>query len=298
MRKFVILTDSCSDLNAELRTRYDIEYLAMRVIKDKIVDMPASLDWEFMPVADFYGNMRKGTRFTTAQITEYEYSQTFKKYAESGLDVLSISCSSALSGSFKASQRARNEVLAQFPDAKIVCIDSLNSCMGLGMLCITASEMRAEGKTIEEVRDWLEAHKLEMHQYAIADDLIYLRRAGRVSATSAVFGGMLKIKPVIISDAKGQNFANEKVKGRPAAFKRLLEHFKEDYVDGHEYQKIAISHADCLDEALKLKEKIIELMPDKNVEIYFNFIGPIIGASVGPGTLAIYFYGEKVTVNA
>lgn len=297
MKKYIIVTDSCSDLNKEIRTRYDIEYLAMRVIHDN-VDMPASLDWEYISAKDFYDKMRQGTRFTTAQITANEYKEYFEKCVGEGEDVLSISCSSALSGSYKASQMARDEVLAKYPNAKIVCIDSLNACIGLGLLCVTAAEMRAEGKTIEETGAWLEAHKLEMRQYAIADDLIYLRRAGRVSATSAVFGGMLKIKPIIISDANGQNVASEKAKGRQAAVKRLLEHFTQDYRADHAYQKIAISHADCIEEAELFRDKIKELMPDKDVEILFDYIGPIIGATTGPGTLALYFYGDEVTFKA
>lgn len=297
MKKYIIVTDSCSDLDKEIRTRYDIEYLPMRVIHDN-VDLPASLDWEYISAKDFYDKMRQGTRFTTAQVTANEYKEYFEKCVNDGFDVLSISCSSALSGSFKASENARNEVLAKYPEAKIVCIDGLNACIGLGMLCITAAEMRACGKTIEETAKWLEKHRLEIHQYALADDLVYLRRAGRVSATSAVFGGMLKIKPIIISDANGQNVASEKVKGRQAAIKRLIEHFTQEYKKDWPYQKIAISHADCLEEAELLRDKIKELMPDKNVEILFGYIGPIIGATTGPGTLALYFYGDEITFKA
>lgn len=296
MRKFVIVTDSCSDLNKELRARFDIDYLQMRVIYDG-VDMPASLDWEWMSPKEFYDKMRRGTRFTTSQVIAIEYQEAFEKYVNSGFDVLSISCSSALSGSFRASEIARDEVLASHPEAKIICVDSLRSCLGLGVLCIAASEMRAEGKTIEEVAEWLNAHKLNLHQYGTCDDLVYLRRAGRVSATSAVFGGLLKIKPIIISDAIGQNVANEKVRGRQAALKRLLEHLSKEFKQ-HDYQKIAISHADCLEEAELFRDNLKTVLPDENIEIYFDVMGPIIGASCGPGTIILYFYGDEVTYKA
>ncbi|MGN0818687.1 MAG: DegV family protein [Candidatus Coproplasma sp.] len=296
MKKFVILTDSCSDLNKELRTKYDVEYMPMRLIYDGN-DIPASLDWEYIPVKEFYDKMRKGVRFTTAQVNSSEYKEAFEKYVSDGLDVLSISCSSALSGSFKASTVARDEVLAAHPEAKIICIDGLNACMGLGFLSIVASELRAEGKTIEETASFIEENKLKVHQYATADDLVYLKRAGRVSATSAVFGGMLKIKPIIISDANGQNVAAEKVKGRAAATKRLTQLFTQEY-RAFPYQKVAVLHADSPEEGEQFRQQIVSLLPDKNIEVYFDYIGPIIGASVGPGTLAVYFFGDEVTYKA
>ncbi|MBO5327741.1 MAG: DegV family protein, partial [Clostridia bacterium] len=216
MKPFVIVTDSCSDLPKELRDRFNIDYLYMHFIYDGN-DVLASLDWEFVPVKDFYNLMRNGTRITTAQVTTPDYLEAFEKYVKNGFDVLSISCSSALSGSYKASTIAREEVLKKYPDAKIICIDSLNSCMGLGSMCINASIMREEGKPIEEVAAYIEENKLYYHQIATVDDLAYLKRAGRVSATSAFFGSILKIKPIVISDAIGQNFASEKVKGRKAS---------------------------------------------------------------------------------
>ncbi|MGN0814259.1 MAG: DegV family protein [Candidatus Coproplasma sp.] len=296
MKKFVIVTDSCSDLYKELRTKYDIEYLPMRVIADGD-DIPASLDWEYIPAKEFYDKMRKGVRFTTAQVNAIEYKEAFEKYVAAGVDVISISCSSALSGSYKASLVAREEVLAAHPEAKIFCVDGLNACIGLGFLSVIASELRAEGKTVEETVEYIEEHKLDVHQYVTADDLVYLKRAGRVSATSAVFGGMLKIKPIIISDANGQNVAVEKVKGRPAAVKRLVQLFTQEY-RACPHQKIAIMHADCPEEAAQLKEQILALMPDKSVEVFDGYIGPIIGASVGPGTLALFFLGDKITYKA
>ena len=296
MKKYVKVTDSCADLNADLRKKYDIEYLCMRVIEG-VVDRPADLDWQFMPAKTFYDKMRQGVRFTTSQITASYYAEAFEKYVKEGCDVLSISCSSALSGSYKASLVARDKVLAAHSDAKIICIDPLNACIGLGLICITASKLRAEGKSIEETAQFIEDNKLKMNQFATADDLVYLKRAGRVAPTSAFFGGLLKIKPIIISDALGQNAAVEKVKGRGPALNRLLQLFKEHY-KSFPYQVVAVAHADCPAEAEEFAKKIIELLPDKDVEVLIDYIGPIVGATVGPGTLAVYFYGDEVTYKA
>lgn len=294
-RKFVIVSDSCCDLRKELRDEYDIEYIPMRTIFDGN-DLPASLDWEYIPYKTFYDNMRKGTRYLTSQINEETYTERFVEYLEKGCDILSISCSSALSASVKGSARVAEKLRKQYPSAKIYCVDSLNSCFGLSLLCITASKMRAEGKTIDEVYNWLEANKLTANQVSTVDSLGYLRRAGRVSASSAIFGGLMDIKPIIISDAVGQNAAVEKVRGRRLAIKRIVSMFEENYLPSP-YQIVCVAHADCLAEAEDLKKRIEEVLPDKNLNVMLENIGPIVGASAGPGTVAVYFFGKEVTAN-
>lgn len=291
MKKFVIITDSCSDLEKDLRIKYDIDYVPMHYrIDDK--DYVASLDWEELSAPDFYNVMREGKRIYTAQVNAIDYQEKFESYIKKGFDVLYISCSSALSASVKSSYQVRDELLAKYPESKIICIDGLNSCSGLGILCIKASELRSEGKTIEEVADWVSAHRKIMHQEATVDKLTYLKQAGRVSATSAFFGGLLSVKPIIISDVNGQNVSVEKVKGRKVSLARLAERTKERYI-AHPFQRVHIGHADCLEEALELKKLVIEAIGD--IDIHVCYIGPIVGASVGPGTLALYFFGTEET---
>lgn len=294
-RKYVIVSDSCCDLHKALRDKYDVSYIPMRNIADD-GDTPSSLDWEYIPYKVFYDNMRKGIRYRTAQINTPTYLDEFEKFLADGYDILSISCSSALSGSVNMSRIASEELLQKYPQAKIRCIDSLNSGFGLGILVMAASKMRAEGKTIDEVAAWLEANKLRSNQIATVDSLSYLRRAGRVAATSAIFGGLLDIKPIIISDAIGQNAAVEKVKGRKMSVKRLLSKFLEVYEDDP-YQVVVVADADCPEEGDELYEKVKAAIPNKNVEVMRDRIGPIIGASAGPGTLSIYCLGKEVTDN-
>ncbi|MBE7089872.1 MAG: DegV family protein [Clostridiales bacterium] len=292
MKKFVIVTDSCSELDKELRQKYDVDYIPMHIRYGEREDI-ADLDWGNITINEFYDLLRQGVRMTTAQITVNEYKERFKSYLDAGFDVLSISCSSGLSASVKASFMARDELLNEYKDSKIICIDSLNACFGLGLLCLTASDMRAEGKTIEEVAEFIELNKKRVNQECTVESLTYLKRAGRVSATSAFFGGILSVKPIIVSDLKGINHAVEKVKGRAKSFERLIERFNEEYEDVP-HQKIYIVHADCLDGALTLKEMIEKTVKDK--EICIGNIGPIVGSTTGPGTVAIYFYGKPVTV--
>lgn len=294
MKKFVIITDSCADLNKELRTKYDIEYTSMRILYDG-KDIPANLDWEIIPAKEFYEAMEKGTIFKTSQINAEQYRDCFVEKIKQGYDVLSISCSSALSASYYVSTRVRDELKEEYPDAKVYCVDSRNSSLGLGIMCITASLMREEGKLIEEVAQYLEEHKQEMNQIATVEDLNYLKRAGRVTAASAVFGSILKIKPIIISDTLGQNVAFKKVRGRFTSIKTIIEMCAENYTN-KENLFIGITHANVLEDALEIKKMLLETIPEANkATIIIDYIGPIVGASVGPGTVAVYFYGKEVT---
>ncbi|MBQ7906520.1 MAG: DegV family protein [Clostridia bacterium] len=296
MKKYVIVTDSCSDLHKGLREKYDIDYIPMHLIIDGERDIYADLDFNEISYEDYFNMLREGTRIKTAQVNAQEYKQAFTKYLEAGFDILSISCSSALSASIKASQVARDELLEAYPDAKIYCIDSLNSCFGLGIICMTASELRAEGKTIEEVAAWIEENKLKVHQECTVEKLTYLKNAGRVSAAKAFFGGLLNKKPIIISDAVGQNHAIETVKGRRASMERLAERMFDEYED-HPYQKVVVCHADDIEAAEEFKAVIEAKFAGKELNIHMDRIGPIIGTSAGPGTIAVYFIGTEVTEN-
>ncbi len=295
MEKFVILTDSSCDLDKSLREEYQIEYLPMH-FSERGKDYDADLDWKEISFDQFYQKMREGTRFITAQVNTTQYKQAFENYVKEGYGVLSISCSSGLSASVKASIQAREEVLAKYPDAKIICIDALISCAGLGLICIYASRFRKEGKSMEEIAAWVEENKLYFHQEGTVDKLTWLKQAGRVSAASAFFGGLLNVKPIIISDAKGENFAVEKVKGRKVSLDRLVARIKAQY-NGEKYPEIVVLHADCEEDAKYVKAQLIEKIGVAEENVWLGKIGPIIGASCGPGMMGIYYYGCKVTEN-
>lgn len=294
MRKYVILTDTGSDLDKCFRQQYDIEYVPMRYSVDG-VDYAADLDWENFSAKEFYDMMRNGKRFITAQVNVATYKKAFEKYLAAGYDVLSVSTSSEISASINASRVAREEVLKEYPDGKIVCVDSLRACYALALLCIRAAELREEGKTIEETAAWIEENRLTVNMIGSVDKLTYLKQAGRVSAASAFFGGLLNIKPIIIADAKGRNFALEKVKGRKNSFNRIAEMMKENFKDVP-YQRVMISHADCLEEAEELKKLCYEKL-GKEVEVHIGYVGSCVGASVGPGMIGVYFFGKEVTIN-
>ena len=292
MREFIILTDSCCDLEVNDRQKYGIEYVKMHFSSNG-KDYVADLDWSDISFKDFYDEMRKGNRFITAQVNFIEYKTTFERFLKEGKDVLYIGCSSALSSSVKASCVAKDEVLKEFPFGKIICIDSLMACMGLGLLCITASKFRAQGKSIDEIANWIEENKLKVHQEATVEKLTWLKQAGRVSATSAFFGGLLNVKPIIISDENGANVAIEKVKGRKVSLVRIAQRFAER-VESVDYQKLFVVHGDCEEDAKVLIEEVKKVLPEgmKELEIELRKLGPIIGATCGPGTLGLYYFGN------
>ena len=288
-KKFVIVSDSCCELNEKMRKQYDVEYIPMRITYDD-KDLPADVDWKWISSREFYDVLRGDTRIFTAQVPFIEYKEKFEEYVKNGYDILSVSCSSALSASVNASKVARDELKESYPDAEIICVDSLICSFGLGMLCMYASELRAQGKSIYETAKALEEIKMNVNQVCTVDELKYLKRAGRISATTAVFGTMLNIKPIIVSNHKGENVSVEKTKGRTKSLRRLAELTKEKYT-GNKIGGIFIAHADCLEDAEKLKGYILELMP--NMQITIGILNPIVGASAGPNTLGVYFIGSE-----
>ena len=182
MRKYIIISDSCCGLDKSTREQYDIEYIPMSISYNGKT-MPASLDWEQISIKDYYDLMRSGTRVFTSQITKQSYVNI-----KNGYDILSISCSSALSASVKASILAKEELKIKYPEAKIICIDSLISGYGLGILCIIASIMRIEKKPLEETASFIEKIKLNSNQFGTVAELKYLKQAGRISTSKALFG--------------------------------------------------------------------------------------------------------------
>lgn len=290
MKSFALIADSTADLGKDLREKYDIDYARMNYVIDG-VEYDASLDWENHSAHEFYDMMRNGKRIFTTQVPREEYVEKFKKYLDKGMDVLYISCSSALSGSVNLAVVIAKELEAEYPGRKVICVDSLCSSLGQGYMLMRASMLRDEGKDVCEVASFIEENKLKVNQCGTVENLTYLKRAGRVKASSAFFGNMFGIKPIIISDIKGQNYAIEKVKGALNAKRRIAQCVAESATDK---DNLFISHADCIEDANALKDEILKLVPFKNVTI--GTIGPIVGSCVGPGTIISFCHGKEVTV--
>lgn len=290
MEKVKIFTDSCSDLSKDLREKYDIEYVKMNTVYNG-EEMEANLDWVEYTPKEFYDIMRNGERITTTQVPSQVFETEFTKVLEEGYDIVYIGCSSKLSGSVEMGKVVSKNLLKKYPDRKIHCINSLNACMGEGLLAIKASQFREEGMNADEIAISIKKIRNNVNQYATVHTLDALKRAGRVKATSAFFGNLLGVKPVIISNTEGDNVPIKKAKGRFNSMQEIVNLTVENITDADD-QCVYITHADSKDDAVELEKMIKAKLP--NIETYIGYIGPIIGASIGPEALAIFSFGKSV----
>ena len=294
MNKIKIFIDSTGDLPKDLRDKYDIDYCPMVVtVDDK--EVIASLDYDQgYTLKQFYDVMREGRRIFTSQVPDHVFVEKFTAALKDGFDVLYIGCSSKLSASVLAGEKVAMNLRKEYPNNRIIVFDSKISCYGQGEMAIIASKMREEGKTIDEIEAWLSLNIFRFNQFATVDSLLYLKRAGRVSATSAFFGNIFGVKPILISDRLGQNLAIEKIKGT----KQSLLYLASAAVEAGEDltgKTIFIGHADAIKAAEFVRDEILKLAP--SVNIYIGPIGPIVGASTGPGTIGVYVFGKEVAAN-
>ncbi len=289
---FAIITDSTSDMCAALREQYNIDYVTMNYVLDG-KEYPASLDWESHSPKEFYDMMRNGKRFTTTQVPREQYEEKFTYYLDKGMDVVYVACSSALSGSYNFSTVVAEEINAKYADNKVYCVDSRISSLGEAFVCFMADEQRRLGKSAAETAEYLEANRLKVNQVGTVESLEYLKRAGRIKASKAFFGNIFGVKPIIISDIAGQNYAYRKVKGALNARLAIVEDVKNTVVNPEE-QILYISHADNEELALIVKDMIMAEIPFKGFHI--DYITPIVGSCVGPGTIITFCYGTEVTV--
>lgn len=293
MKKIAIFIDSTGDLDTELRKKYDIGYCEMG-LSFKGKEIVASLDWDqgYNPHA-LYDVMREGEKIFTSQVTRQEFEKKFGDALKKGQDVLYIGCASGLSQSVVLGKTIAEELLAKNPERKIAVVDSLICGYAQGDMAIRARLMEKEGKSLEEIVEWLEANKLRYNQWAAIDNLNYLKRAGRVKASTAFFGNLFGVKPIVISDIKGMNYAVKKVKGRKQSLLTIVEDAINS-ADDIGNQTIYIAHSDDLEGAEFCKAELLKRVKPKDIHI--GILGPIIGGSTGPGTIAIYCFGKEVTV--
>ena len=287
MSDFVILTDSSADLGADLVQQLDVRVLPLSfTIQDHVYhNYPDNREME--PHA-FYEMLRAGEVATTSAVNVAQYTEALEPLLQEGRDVLVLAFSSGLSATYSSSVIAVEDLREKYPDRKLYTVDTLCASLGQGLLVYLAAQQRAQGKSIEEVRDWAEANKLKLcHQFTV-DDLHFLKRGGRISATTAVVGSMLKIKPVLHVDNEGRLINIGKARGRAASLKALVDKMEQTAIDPGD-QTVFISHGDCLEDAQMVAQMVRDRFGVQNV--YLNYVGPVIGAHSGPGTLALFYVG-------
>ena len=286
---FVLLTDSSADLSAELVRDLDIQVLPLSftIHNKNYYNYPDNRD---MNPHEFYIRLRHGEVATTSAMNVAQYTEVMEPFLQQGLDVLILAFSSGLSSTYQSSRLAAEELMEKYPQRKIFTVDTLCASMGQGLLVYLAARKRQGGASIEEVRDWTETRKLSIcHQFTV-DDLHFLKRGGRISGATALMGTMLNIKPVLHVDDTGRLVNIGKARGRQAALKALMDKMEQTAIDPHS-QTVFISHGDCPEDAQALAQMVRERFGVR--EIVINYIGPVIGAHSGPGTLALFYIGTE-----
>ena len=289
MASYVIVTDSSADLSAQMAEKAGVQVLPLRFT----VGGKTYYNWPDNREMDpkvFYRMLREGEVATTAAVNISQYLDMLEPILQSGTDVLVLSFSSGLSATYDSSRLAAEELREKYPQRKIFAVDTLCASLGQGLLVWHAAQLKDQGKSIEEVRDWAEENKLHLcHQFTV-DDLHFLKRGGRISATTAVVGTMLKIKPVLHVDDGGKLVNIGKARGRKASLKALVDRMEETAIDPAG-QTVFISHGDCMEDAEYVAGLVKERMGVQDVRI--NYVGPVIGAHSGPGTLALFYLGSR-----
>ena len=289
MGAYQIITDSTADLTPELVRELDVQVIPLCYLMGGKTyhNIPGGGE---MTDKEFYAKLRAGSMSTTTQVNSEEFLHVFTPLLEAGQDVLYIAFSSGLSGTYQSAVLAREELKQRFPDRRLEVFDSLCASMGEGLLVYHAAKLRQAGKSLDEVLAWLKENVLNLCHWFTVDDLNHLKRGGRVSTATALVGTMLGIKPVLHVDDEGHLIPVSKVRGRKQSLDALVRRMEDTVLDPGN-QMVFISHGDCLEDAQYVERQIREKLGVQQVKL--GFIGPVIGAHSGPGTVALFFLGKE-----
>lgn len=284
MRDYVILTDSGTDLSAQVAKELDLKVLDLMVIMEGGEPTPNSA----VDPKEFYDFLRAKKMATTSAINTETFTETMEEIIKEGKDVIYLGFSSGLSNTFNAGRLAVEELSEKYPDSKLYAVDTLCASRGQGMLVYLAAKKKQAGATIEELRDYVEENKLHLCHWFTVDDLMFLKRGGRVSAATAVMGTMLHIKPVMHVDNAGKLIKMGTARGRRASVDAIFDRMKGSIIDT---ETMFICHGDCIDDANYLAERAKTELGIK--EVFIDYTGVVIGSHSGPGTLAVFYLGTE-----
>ena len=286
---FKIVTDSCANLTDAQIADYGVEILSLKYrIGEKEYD--SYIKGEKTDFAETYRLLREKEVITTSLANRGDCDKVIPQLLQNGDDLLIIAFSSGLSGTCQNIMLAAEDYKEMYPDRKVIVVDSLCASLGEGMAVHYAVKLKNEGKSIEETAEWLENNKLSICHVFTIDDLFFLKRGGRLSGTSAVFGTLLGIKPLLHVANDGKLYVTGKARGRAAAMEHLIASVGEKGIDVAN-QDIFIVHGDCENDSKFIGEEVKKRYGVKNV--VYNLIDPVIAAHAGPGTLAIFFIGKE-----
>ena len=292
MANYQLTCCSTADMPEEFFIKRDIKYVCFHFTMDGVQyddDLGHSMAFD-----KFYARIAAGAMPTTSQVNVEEFISFFEPILKAGKDVLHISFSSGLSGESNAAQIAVGELRTRYPERRILALDSLAASSGYGLLMDALADMRDAGASIDEVYAWAQANRLRVHHWFFSTDLTHYKRGGRISATSAMLGTMFNICPLLNMSFEGKLIPREKVRTKKGVINRIVKRMEEHAQGGLNYSgKCFISYSACLEDAQAVAALVEERFPHLNGKVMINSIGTVIGSHTGPGTVALFFFGDE-----
>lgn len=292
MSNYILSCCSTADLSKEHFEKIDVRYICFHYQLDEVDyldDLGQTMDFD-----EFYKRMANGADTKTSQINADEFIDYFRPMLEEGKDILHVSLSSGISGVVNSANIARDVLSEEYPDRKIYIVDSLGASSGYGLIMQTLSELRDEGKSIDEVYEWVNEHRLNMNHWFFSTDLTFYIKGGRVSKTSGTIGQFLNICPLLNMDNLGRLIPRYKIRTKKKVYKATVDKMEELAEGGLDYSgKCYISMSACMDDAKEVARQIEERFPKLDGKVVINNIGTTIGSHTGPGTVAVFFWGAK-----
>ncbi|GAB6109998.1 DegV family protein [Fusibacter bizertensis] len=288
---YVISCCSTADLAEDHFKKCDIAYIYFHYEldgKEYADDLGKSVSF-----SDFYEAMRNGAETKTSQVNAMEFENYFEDFLRQGKDILHVCFSSGLSGVVNSANIAKEVLQEKYPERKIYIVDSLGASSGYGLIMDKLSELRETGMDIEALYAWVEQHKLEMHHWFFSTDLSFYVKGGRISKTSGFVGGILGICPLLNMDSGGHLVPRKKYKGKKKVIEAIVECMEKHAVDGTSYaDKCYISQSDCYEDASKVAKLVESKFPNLKGKVEINNVGTTVGSHTGPGTVALFFWGD------
>lgn len=294
MSDFVLTCGSTADLTAQHFKERDIHYVCYHFFLDG-VEYPDDLG-QSMSSEDFYKAMVDGAETKTAQVNVDQFVEFFTPFLADGKDILHLSLSGGITGSGNSARIARDMLLEKFPDRKLYIIDSLAASSGYGLLMDKVADLRDSGMSIDELYNWVEENKLKLHHWFFSSDLTFFIKGGRVSKAAGVFGSVLNICPILNVSPDGRLISRDKVRGKQRAITGVVDRMKKYATDRENYSgKVYICHSARYDDAKAVADLVKQYFPKMNGDVQIYNIGTTIGAHTGPGTVALFFWGDERT---
>lgn len=286
MRDYVITVNSTVDLPKNWLEERNVPVIPLKYT----IDNETYTDMEGLSAKEFFAKLREGKMAVTSQINPEEARAQLEPFLKEGKDILHLGFSSGLSGTYNSMRIAGEELQEEYPEAKIIIIDTLCACLGEGLLLYKTLQQKAAGKMIEETAQWVEENKLHICHNVTVNDLFHLHRGGRISKTSAVLGSVVQIKPIIHMDENGKLQVVGKERGRKKSLNKIV-NMAEEQIKGWDNDIAMITHGDCLEDAEYVAKLVRERLGIENILI--NNIGTVIGSHTGPGVVAVFVMGNK-----